>query len=157
MECAFVVLVTWSCCQETFWPQLIGQFEPPRSTIGKSGWLLYLKFICPHFACYRRVFLNVCFSYTSRREIAESVKTLVQGAAEGMIYPRSGTCSLDIYLYHPLLPPPPPPASSSAHLLAFTLLFFLTLPHPSHPPSPLHLPPLPSLPPFSHVVMYQRN
>ena len=138
MECAFIVSVTWSCCQETFWPQLVGQFEPLRSTIGKSGWLLYLKFICPHFACYHRVFLNVCFSYTSRHEITESIRTLVQGAAEGMIYPRSGICSL--------LPPHPPlplicllsPNSSSSlflillilllHLIFYLLLLFLPSP-----------------------------
>ena len=37
-----------------------------------------------------RAFLNVCFSYTSRHEMTEAVRRLAQGAADGMILPRSG-------------------------------------------------------------------
>ena len=35
-----------------------------------------------------QAFLNVCFSYTSRNEMAEAVRRLTTGAQEGMILPR---------------------------------------------------------------------
>ena len=39
-----------------------------------------------------RVFLNVCFAYTSRHEMAASVRTMAEGTVEGAILPRSGSC-----------------------------------------------------------------
>lgn len=35
-----------------------------------------------------RAFLNVCFSYTSRHEMAEGIRRMAQGALDGMIHPR---------------------------------------------------------------------
>ena len=36
-----------------------------------------------------KAFLNVCFAYTSRHEMTEAVRRVAQGAADGMILPRS--------------------------------------------------------------------
>lgn len=41
-----------------------------------------------------RAFLNVCFSYTSRHEMTEAIRRIAQGAAEGMILPRSDMIAL---------------------------------------------------------------
>ncbi len=35
-----------------------------------------------------RVYLNVCFSYTSQQEITEAIQDVVQGATDDMILPR---------------------------------------------------------------------
>ncbi len=47
-----------------------------------------------------RAFLNVCFSYTSRNEMTHAVRTLAQGAADGMILPRSEIYLLFIIIYN---------------------------------------------------------
>ena len=36
-----------------------------------------------------RAYLNVCFAYSSRHEMASSMRVLAQGAEEGLILPRS--------------------------------------------------------------------
>lgn len=41
-----------------------------------------------------RAVLNVCFSYTSRHEMTQAVRRIVQGTAEGMILPRLVVCSI---------------------------------------------------------------
>ena len=37
---------------------------------------------------FLRVFLNVCFSYASRYEIADTIQSLVEGSHHGTLLPR---------------------------------------------------------------------